>query len=319
MIEVRGVSKFYGNTPVIHNISFDVPRGGITVLVGTSGSGKTTTLKMLNRLIEPTEGEISMDQQALKDLDPVVLRRRIGYVSQNNGLFPHYTVTQNIAVVPRLLKWQAETTQQKTEELMAQLLIPMDEYGHKYPRELSGGQQQRVSIARALVTAPPLILMDEPFGALDPITRQQIRRELKSLLNHRGKTVVLVTHDLLEAIEMGDHIVVMDQGKIIQQGTAQALLFDPVSPFVRSFFDPQRFQLELSSVTLREVETLLPSCPSPPMELTITPDRSLWDTIGLMEENKLTTLVFLDSTASCRSADLKSLVDCLSQIKRKYG
>lgn len=253
MIIAENISKTFNDLPAVDDISFEVKKGETMVLLGTSGCGKTTTLKMLNRLIEATSGSVFIDGKNIFDSKPEMLRRTIGYVSQSNGLFPHYTVEENVAVVPKLLNWDKVRTSKRASELLNQLKLPLAAYGNKYPNELSGGQQQRVAIARALISDPPVLLMDEPFGALDPITRAGVRKEFLELPELKSKTIVLVTHDVQEAFELGDRICLMDKGKIVQSGTAKELILKPVNDFAKTFFDHQRFSLELSAITFEDI------------------------------------------------------------------
>lgn len=244
MIEVVSLTKKYNGKTVVDNISFSVGEGETLVLLGTSGCGKTTTLKMINRLIESDSGLIKILGKNVKDEKPEILRRNVGYVIQNIGLFPHYTVEENIAVVPHLLNWEKTKIKKRTNELLELLGLSPKDFLKRYPSELSGGQKQRVGIARALAADPSIVLLDEPFGALDSITRGQIRKEFKSLESLLKKTMVLVTHDIFEAIELGDRICLMDKGKIEQIGKVKDLVFAPASNFVRSFFDDHRIHLE---------------------------------------------------------------------------
>ncbi|MCF2506001.1 ABC transporter ATP-binding protein [Dyadobacter sp. CY107] len=253
MITAEHISKIFNDIKAVDDISFEVKEGETMVLLGTSGCGKTTTLKMLNRLIDASSGFISIDGKNIFDQQAEFLRRTIGYVSQSNGLFPHYSVEENVSVVPRLLKWEKSRTQRRAQELLEQLKLPLLEFGHKYPDELSGGQQQRVAIARALISNPPVLLMDEPFGALDPITRAGVRKEFLELPELKQKTIVLVTHDVQEAFELGDHICLMDKGKIVQAGTAKDLILKPANTFARTFFDHQRLFLELSALAFQDI------------------------------------------------------------------
>ena len=253
MISVKKVSRRFKDTLAVNQVSFEVATGETLVLLGTSGSGKTTLLKMLNRLIEPSNGEIWLNGSNTLQQNAIQLRRNIGYVIQHQGLFPHYTVAENIAVVPKLLKWPKKKTLDRCHELLNLLSLPPKEYLHRYPHELSGGQQQRISIARALAANPPVMLMDEPFGALDPITRSQIQQEFLSLEELLGKTTVLVTHDVFEAIILGDKICLMDKGKIQQQGTPKELIFKPANTFVKEFFNASRFQYELKVQLISDI------------------------------------------------------------------
>ena len=247
MIKVHQLSKVFDKVKAVDGISFEVPEGENLVLLGTSGCGKTTTLKMINRLIEPSGGQIFIDGKNIMDQPPEELRRGLGYVLQNNGLFPHYTVAENIAVVPQLLKWDKAKTDKRIHELLEKLHLSKD-YLNKYPNQLSGGQQQRVGLARALVADPPVLLMDEPFGALDNVTRAKIQQEFKALDELKRKTIIMVTHDVQEAFELADRICLMDQGKIVQAGTPAELLFNPKNTFVRNFLKDQRLQLEFKAI-----------------------------------------------------------------------
>lgn len=258
MIRVQHISKKFGKQQAVDDVSFHVPEGKTLVLLGTSGSGKTTTLRMINRLIEPDKGEIWINGEAIAAHDAATLRRTMGYVLQSYGLFPHYTVAENIAVVPRLLGWSPVTIKNRVTELLTKLKLNPEAYYNAYPAALSGGQKQRIGLARALASYPPILLMDEPFGALDPITRSSIRKEFKELDEFRKKTIILVTHDVLEAFELGDIICIMDQGKVIQCGSPKELLFNPANEFVQHFLNAQRLQLELKSMLLEDIVHLLP-------------------------------------------------------------
>lgn len=253
MIEARNLTCVFGSQTAVDNISFDVTKGETLVLLGTSGCGKTTTLKMINRLLEPTAGTILIDGRDIQYEDPQDLRRRVGYVIQQIGLFPHYTVEDNVAVVPKLLGWDKERIHRRTEEILEMVGLSPDTFLTSYPNQLSGGQQQRVGLARALAADPALVLLDEPFGALDPITRGQIQTEFKKLESMLDKTMILVTHDVFEAFHLGDRICLMDQGAIQQIGTPKELLFEPKNDFVRNFFKANRFLLELKVLTPRDM------------------------------------------------------------------
>ncbi len=257
MIEVKNITKTFGKHKAVDNISFSVADGENVVFLGTSGCGKTTLLKMINRLIEPDSGEISIGGRRIREQRRETLRRGIGYVFQNNGLFPHYTIAENIGIVPRLLGWGEPKIAARTDRLMEKLRLPPDEYRHAYPHELSGGQQQRVGIARALAAGPPVLLMDEPFGALDPITRANVRKDFKELDELRQTTIILVTHDVQEAFELADRIFLMDKGRVVQEGTPDQLLFEPAGEYARDFFEAQRFQLEAARIGAADYPALI--------------------------------------------------------------
>jgi osmoprotectant transport system ATP-binding protein len=242
MIEVRKLTKHFDSHTAVQDVSLTVGRGETLVLLGTSGCGKTTTLKMINRLIEPTSGSIQVDGLDVQQQPGPALRRRIGYVIQDGGLFPHYTVADAIATVPKLLGWENPRIQERIRELMDKLQLPTTLL-MRYPAELSGGQRQRVGLARALAVHPPVVLMDEPFGALDPFTRKHVRRELFGLSELRETTVVLVTHDVSEALELADRIALMDKGRIVQIGPPDELLTNPATDFVRDFLDDKPHRL----------------------------------------------------------------------------
>ncbi len=265
MIKVEHLSKHFGKVKAVDDISFEVKEHENLILLGTSGCGKTTTLKMVNRLIEPSGGKIFIDGKNIFEQSPEILRRGIGYVLQNNGLFPHYTVAENIAIVPQLLKWDKKRIEKRVAELLEKLHLTTD-YLTAYPNELSGGQQQRVGLARALVADPSVLLMDEPFGALDNVTRSKIHQEFKALDELKRKTIIMVTHDVQEAFELGDHICLMDKGRIVQDDTPAGLLFKPKNDFVRGFLQEQRLQLEFKTVKLYDVWEWL-SPPTPLKEL----------------------------------------------------
>lgn len=252
MIEVQGLSKRFQNFEAVQNVDFQVEAGETLMLIGTSGSGKTTTLKMINRLIEPSSGKILIHGENIMNQKPVEVRRKIGYVIQNVGLFPHYTIAQNIAVIPKLFGWKKNKIDDRITELMKMLDLP-DDLQKRLPHELSGGQRQRVGVARALAVNPDVMLLDEPFGALDPITRHQIQYEFKNIESLKNKTMVMVTHDVFEAVEMGNKIALMDKGQVQQLGTPKELIFQPKNSFIKSFFDSQRFELELKVTTLKDI------------------------------------------------------------------
>lgn len=256
MIEVQSLTKRYDGKTAVDAISFEAKEQEILVLLGTSGCGKTTTLKMINRLIEPDSGTILINGKSIRDQQAEQLRMGIGFVMQHAGLFPHYSIRQNIAVVPKLLQWNAKKIEQRTHELLEKLHLPEDVL-NRYPQELSGGQQQRVGIARALIADTPVLLMDEPFGALDTITKADIHAEFKSLNELKNKTTVLVTHDVQEAFELGHRIALMDKGKIIQIGTRKEIIYQPKNSFVSDFFAENRLLLEYKLTSIAALKPFL--------------------------------------------------------------
>lgn len=234
MIEIEHITKRYGETAVVDNVSMVIDPRSLTVIVGTSGSGKTTLLRMINRLVEPTSGAIRLDGIDNRSVPGPQLRRSIGYAIQGNGLFPHRTVAQNIGTVPKLLGWDAARIKARVDELLSLLQLDPVAFGPRYPHELSGGQQQRVGVARALAAEPNVLLMDEPFGALDPIIRTKAQEDLLAIQRRFGTTIVLVTHDMEEAVHLGDRIAVMDAGRLVQYATPAEILARPANGFVET-------------------------------------------------------------------------------------
>lgn len=238
-VEFKEVSKYYkGNQePAVDNVSLAINSGTIVTILGSSGCGKTTLLKMVNRLYEPSKGEIFFYGKKISQLDVQQLRRKIGYVIQQIGLFPHMTITENIAVVPKLLGWEKEKIKQRSIELLDLMQLPFSEYGKRYPHQLSGGQKQRIGLARALAADPPLMLLDEPFGALDPITRKTLQIELLHIQQKSQKTMLFVTHDIKEAFLLGNKVIIMDKGKVVQYATKEEIQDNPVNEFVERLLE----------------------------------------------------------------------------------
>ena len=236
VIEFRDVSKaFAPGRAVLDGLSFTVGEGETLTLVGPSGCGKTTALKLVNRLLDHDSGEVRVFGGDVRREDPIALRRRLGYVIQEAGLFPHWTVRRNVEAVPRLLGWNSERARARSDELLDLVGLPAAEFAERHPRELSGGQRQRVGVARALAADPPVLLMDEPFGALDPIARRAMQREFLDWKRRLGKAVLLVTHDLREAFRLGDRVAILDRGRARQTGTPREILESPADEFVREF------------------------------------------------------------------------------------
>jgi osmoprotectant transport system ATP-binding protein len=254
MIRMDAVAKSFdgGQVFAVRDLSLAVRQGELLVLLGGSGSGKTTTLKMINRLIEPTDGKIFIDGQDAAAIDPVQLRRSIGYVFQMIGLFPHLTVAQNVATVPKLLGWDPSRAAARVEELLQMVGLEPAVYAPRFPRELSGGQKQRVGFARALAAGPKLMLMDEPFGALDPITRDALQTEFKSLQQRLNLTAVMVTHDMTEALLLADRIAVLQSGRILRVGTPHELMTDPGHDYVTELLQTPKRQADRLEEIARE-------------------------------------------------------------------
>jgi len=293
LIEFDDVSKVYPNGPVaVCSLSMRVEEGETLVLLGTSGSGKTTTLKMVNRLIEPTAGAIRIGGQDILSQDPIALRRGIGYAIQHIGLFPHMTVAENVAVVPRLLRWDRRRIEDRVDRLLALVGLEPSEYRGRFPAQLSGGQRQRVGVARALAADPPVVLMDEPFGALDPITREQLQNEFLDLETEIRKTILFVTHDVFEAVKMGDRIALMDRGELQQLATPAELVEHPANEFVDQFLGRHRFQLALLTRTIRSIlpaEAASEPGTDPP-EVRLSARSSLIDALDLFKRTRRRSL-----------------------------
>jgi len=296
MIELDGVSKYFGDEAAVDGISLTIPDGSLCVLVGTSGCGKSTTLRMINRLIEHNAGEIRIDGHQIRSFNEEALRRRIGYAIQNTGLFPHWTVSRNIGVVPRLLKWDRVAIERRVEMLMELLDLDIDEFADKYPHQLSGGQAQRVGVARALAADPEILLMDEPFGALDPITRSSLQAELLRIQSRIRKTIVFVTHDMDEALRLADYIVVMRAGRIIQQGTPADILENPVDEFVETLVGGRDRGLKRAALT-RVGDMMDPAgadaCVAAPV---VTSDDSMRLAVSLMLWHGVSELAVVDKS-----------------------
>jgi len=280
------VTKRYAGSerPAVDDLNITIPAGEICVLIGPSGGGKTTAMKLVNRLITLTEGDITIDGQSVMKLDPVELRRGIGYVIQQIGLFPHMTIEANVATVPKLVGWDKQRTRARSRELLDLVGLDPDEYAKRYPAQLSGGQRQRVGLARAMAADPPLMLMDEPFGAIDPITRERLQNDFLRLHREVRKTVIFVTHDIDEAIKMGDRICILRQGgRLAQYDTPEAILANPADDFVADFVGADRGLKRLGLRTLGEIDVLERSpAVSGNGRPVAGPDMTLRDALSLM-------------------------------------
>ncbi len=255
MIELKKVNKIYDNGfQALTDIDVKFAEGKINVLIGPSGCGKTTTMKLLNRLVDYTDGAVLFNGEEIKNMNPIELRREMGFVIQNIGLFPHMTIYNNVATVPKLLKWEKNRIHNRVTELLQMVNLDPEIYMNRYPNELSGGQQQRIGVIRALAAEPSTILMDEPFSALDPISREQLQDELIRLQTEINKTIIFVTHDMDEALKIADHIILMKEGKIVQQGSPEELISNPANDFVKEFIGEQRLitNLALSPLNLKD-------------------------------------------------------------------
>ena len=286
-LSIKKLTKIYsGNKKAVDNISLNIEAGEFVAFIGTSGSGKTTALRMINRMIEPTEGSIEMNGKDVRSMNPVELRRSIGYVIQQIGLMPHMTIRENIVLVPKLLKWSKEKKDAKAKELIKLVDLPED-YLDRYPSELSGGQQQRIGVVRALAAEQDIILMDEPFGALDPITRDTLQDLVKDLQKKLGKTFIFVTHDMDEAIKLADKICIMSKGQIVQYDTPDNILRYPANDFVREFIGQNRLIQDRPNMRTVEDAMIKP--------ITIQADDSLNDAVNIMRNHRIDTIFVVNN------------------------
>ncbi|MGX7418509.1 betaine/proline/choline family ABC transporter ATP-binding protein [Carnobacterium gallinarum] len=301
MLEFKNVSKVYkGGKKAVDNVNLTFEKGEFIAFIGTSGSGKTTTMRMINRMIEPTSGQILINGEDITKKDPVELRRQIGYVIQQIGLMPHMTIRENIVMVPKLLKWPDEKRQEIANRLIKLVDLP-DEFLDRYPSELSGGQQQRIGVVRALAADQDIILMDEPFGALDPITRDALQDLVKELQQEMGRTIIFVTHDMDEALKLADRIVIMREGRVIQFDTPDNILREPADKFVEEFIGHER--LIQARPNIQTVEQVMLKTP-----ISITPGKSLTDAIRLMRDKRVDTLLVTDDAGVLKGyIDIESI------------
>lgn len=297
------MTKIYKESKAINDLSFEICKGELFVILGSSGSGKTTTLRLINRLIDPDEGAVYLNSNDTKTMDPVKLRRKIGYVIQQIGLFPHMTVKDNIGLIPRLEKWKEEDISNKVDELLTLVALPPDLFRYRYPNQLSGGQQQRVGLARALVMDPPLLLMDEPFGALDPLLRMQLQNEFLSIKRKLDKTIVFVTHDIEESFILADRIGVMHGGKMLQIGTPSELLFEPSNEIVSKIIGAENKFKAIRFLQAKDVMIPLDkSC-------LIESDISCKETINKMISHKIDSCIIKKSNSDIAQVSLIELLN----------
>jgi osmoprotectant transport system ATP-binding protein len=299
MIEIENLTKLYGSTAVVDDVSFRVEEGAIAVVVGTSGAGKSTLLRMINRLVEPSAGRVLIDGQDTLSIPEDELRHRIGYVIQGYGLFPHRNVAENIATVPRLLGWDRRRIRARVDELLDLFGLDPQEFAQKFPHQLSGGQQQRVGVARALAAKPSLLLLDEPFGALDAVIRAKAQDELLRIQRRLGTTMVLVTHDMNEAFHLGDRIAVMDQARLLQYATPAELLTRPAHDFVERLVGTAERPFRLLSLAHVQ-EALEPGSPEggPPGEEPLPASASLHDALSRLIWSGRETLPVADASGA---------------------
>ncbi len=288
MIKLENVSKWYGEHQALKEISLEIQEGEVCVLLGPSGCGKSTTLRLINRLISPDRGRILLKGKDIRSMAPEKLRRGMGYVIQSIGLLPHLTVEQNILLVPRLLKWEESGLSRRAEELLEMVGLPSGKYRNKFPHQLSGGEAQRIGVARALAADPPVLLMDEPFGAVDPLNRLQLQKEFLSLQKELKKSVIFVTHDLDEAVNLADRIAIMEKGEIRQYDRTPEILLHPASLFVKKFIGEQK---ALKLLAYYNVAYAMESqIPDPEISQSVRPEDSLKGVLSLMLGEGVDTL-----------------------------
>lgn len=286
MLRFERVSLSYGSQKILNDLTFEIQEGQFAVFIGPSGCGKTTTLKMVNRLIQPDSGHIYLNDRDIAAVDRYELRRHIGYVIQQIGLFPNMTVAQNICVVPRLLKQPRENNESLVRTMLAMVNMPYEQFAHKYPSELSGGQQQRIGILRALAASPPIVLMDEPFSALDPMTRRSLQLEIKKLQQKLNKTIIFVTHDMEEALDLADVIIFMDKGNIVQMAPPEEMLENPATEQIRDFLGKHASGPSPAELTAADfMRTGI---------IQVNQNRGIHECVSRMQHHNVDTLVVVD-------------------------
>lgn len=300
LIEFKDVHKSFKKTKVLNGITFSVEKGQLVSLIGSSGCGKTTTLKMINGLIKPTSGDILVNGESLLTADLIKLRRTMGYVIQQTGLFPHMTIKDNIEIIPHLSGVDRKKVAERTEELMEMVGLPPDEYLWRYPAQLSGGQLQRIGVARAFAVEPEIILMDEPFSALDPVTREQLQDEVSAIQSKLQKTIVFVTHDMDEAIKLSDKICIMNKGNIVQYDTPENILKNPANEFVEGFVGEKRIWSNPEYIRARDIMLTNP--------VKVRENCTLFKAIELMRQKKVDSVFVVDDKKHLMGVILASTI-----------
>jgi len=315
MIRFENIIKRYNQRTIINDFNLTIEEGQLVVLIGPSGCGKTTLLKMINRLLEPTSGKIYVNEKDISKQDPIELRRNIGYVIQSTGLFPHMSIKENLELIPKLKGEDPDSIKRKTNDLLELVGLAPDEYLYRYPSELSGGQKQRVGVARAFSTDSDIILMDEPFSALDPVTRNSLQDELFSMQKELNKTIVFVTHDMDEAIKIADKICLLNDGHIIQYDTPDQILKNPASEYVEEFIGKRRVWNNPEVLKAKDIMILDPA--------KVSPRRNVFQAIEIMKENKVDSLMVTDKQQSLiglvtlKSIQLQSRSKTVGEIMEK--
>ncbi|AWI11622.1 MULTISPECIES: ABC transporter ATP-binding protein [Bacillaceae] len=315
MIRFENITKQYNQKTVIRDFNLDIEEGQLVVFIGPSGCGKTTLLKMINRLLEPTSGKIYVNEKDISKQDPIELRRNIGYVIQSTGLFPHMTIKENLELIPKLKGEDSDSIKRKTNDLLELVGLAPDEYLYRYPSELSGGQKQRIGVARAFSTDSDIILMDEPFSALDPVTRNSLQDELFSMQKELNKTIVFVTHDMDEAIKIADKICLLNEGHIIQYDTPDQILKNPASEYVEEFIGKRRVW---NNPEVLKAKDIMISDPAK-----VSPRRNVFQAIEIMKENKVDSLLVTDKQQSLiglvtlKSIQLQNRATTVGEIMEK--
>lgn len=313
MIEIKNVTKQVGNKVILDDITLSVEKGTLVVLIGSSGCGKTTTLKLINKLIKPTSGEIYIDERPISKENTIELRRKIGYVIQNTGLFPHLTIKENIELIPRLKKEKSvEEIEKTTVQLLEMVGLKYEDYIEKYPSQLSGGQQQRIGVARAIATGAEIILMDEPFSALDPMTRTSLQEQLFTLQDELKKTIIFVTHDMDEALKIADKICIMNNGKIAQYDTPENILRNPASEFIKNFIGLDRVWNNPEYIKAKDIMIKDP--------VSAKPSRTIIQGIEIMKTSKVDSLLVTDKENKLQGIvtvkDMKSNINKSTSIEK---